>query len=88
MTANRHREIGSDSIVSITILSITILGVAGVTQLMSQQVKLSTWNSERDIARGMAESGIDVAAQKVYVNSGYTGEETTVTSASGQVPGR
>jgi hypothetical protein len=54
---------------------------------MSQQVKLSSWNSERDIARGMAESGIDVAAQKVYANSGYTGEVTTVTSASGTAQG-
>ncbi|MEY3602212.1 MAG: hypothetical protein RL169_1456 [Armatimonadota bacterium] len=87
MTPTRHRRNGSASIVSLTVLSITILGVAGVTQLMSQQVKLSTWNGERDIARGMAESGIDVAAQKVYANSGYTGEVTTVTSASGTVQG-
>lgn len=87
MTPTRHSEIGSASIVSLTVLSITILGVAGVTQLMSQQVELSSWNSERDIARGMAESGIDVAAQKVYANSGYTGEATTVTSASGTAQG-
>lgn len=54
---------------------------------MAQQVKLTSRNTERDIARGMAESGIDVAAQKVYANSGYTGEETTVTSASGTLQG-
>lgn len=87
MTPPRHSELGSASIVSLTVLSITILGVIGVTHLMSQQVKLSSWNSERDIARGMAESGIDVAAQKVYANSGYSGEATTVTSASGTAQG-
>jgi hypothetical protein len=69
------------------VLTTTIIGIMGVSQLMSQQVKLTSLNSERDLARGMAESGIDTAVQKVYANSGYTGEATTVTSASGTSQG-
>ncbi|MFY8051216.1 MAG: hypothetical protein ACOVP2_01250, partial [Armatimonadaceae bacterium] len=83
MTTSRHQVSGYASVVSLSVLFITIIGVFGASRFMSQQVKMTSWNSERDIARGMAESGIDVAAQKVYSNNAYTGEETVVTSASG-----
>ncbi|MFM7188412.1 MAG: hypothetical protein ACKO14_11415 [Armatimonadota bacterium] len=87
MTPQRIRKSASASIVSLVVLSVTMLGLVGLTQLMSQQVKLTSWNNERDVARGMAESGIDVAAQKIYANGGYTGEDTIVTSASGTPQG-
>jgi hypothetical protein len=87
MTNSRKLNSASASVVTLAVLSTTLLGVVGISQLMRQQVKLTSWNSERDIARGMAESGIDVAVQKVYANSGYTGEQTTVTSASGTSQG-
>ncbi len=88
MTTSRHQISGYASIVSLSVLFITIIGVFGASRFMSQQVKMTSWNSERDIARGMAESGIDVAAQKVYSNNAYTGEETVVTSASGTHQGK
>jgi len=87
MKHSRQKSRASASVVTLAVLTTTIIGVVGVSQLMSQQVKLTTWNSERDIARGMAESGIDIAVQKVYANSGYTGESTTITSASGTSQG-
>jgi hypothetical protein len=87
MNHSRNAKAASASVVTLAVLSTTMLGVVGISHLMSQQVKLTSLNSERDIARGMAESGIDVAVQKIYVNGGYTGEETTVTSASGTAQG-
>ncbi len=87
MKYSRNASAASASVVTLVVLSTTMLGVVGVSHLMSQQVKLTSLNSERDIARGMAESGIDVAVQKIYVNSTYTGEETNVTSAGGTLQG-
>lgn len=87
MKHSRTLTRASASVVTLAVLSTTVLGVIGISQLMSQQVNLTSWNSERDVARGMAESGIDVAVQKIYSNSGYSGEQTTVTSASGTSQG-
>ncbi|MFM2223415.1 MAG: hypothetical protein RLZZ78_1672 [Armatimonadota bacterium] len=87
MKHSRNASSASASVVTLAVLSTTMLGVVGVSHLMSQQVKLTSLNSERDIARGMAESGIDVAVQKIYASSAYVGEETTVTSAGGTLQG-
>jgi Tfp pilus assembly protein PilX len=87
MKHSRNASAASASVVTLAVLSTTMLGVVGVFHLMNQQVKLASLNRERDIARGMAESGIDVAVQKIYASSSYTGEETTVISASGTPQG-
>lgn len=84
----RRKHSGTASVITLAVLTTTIFGIVGISNHMAQQVKLTEWNSERDVARGMAESGIDVAIQKIYTTSGYTGEDTTVTSASGTSQGK
>lgn len=68
------------------IVFIFIVAFLGIASFVTQQMTLSRISRGKYAAQLMAESGIDVATQKIIANGAYTGETFSLNGASASSP--